>query len=911
MPVFEIGLEDGRKLHIEADDQQAALSGAQHFMDSEQPSGVVAGLRQGLSNLIQGPAETAKQYAGADTSALDAAAKKVATENYRPAPVLDKDGLHLSNLPQSVAEGVPGMAVDIAAAKAASKIPVVGKYAALPAGIASYLMRTRGQAAVERAANSQGEGATPTTGDKAAALATGLVESVPQALGISRFLPGSGALANGSKGVAQAVGRGVGTAATTGAAAGASDVIGQVGATIGTPGGVEVDPLRAGSSAITGATSGALLSSPRVGAEAHSAIKYSEITPEFRDAASRVANRMVDAADGANLAKPEHGLTALNKAEVGIKSELSSALSDLKTRVTLSPDAQNAFDSIQSGKKPTAREYDAIKQSVQSDPRGQQVLDLARDAHMMTVLKGTGRVKGEAFVGGAATKLASSMGLTQHGLAKGALAALAVEHFGSHLIAQSPAALAALGGTYLAARGLDKLSGARSPAQRFVNRFQNPTQGVRTPQAPLPTTPTRPTGPVVPPAPTPWGVEPPAPPDVRPQIQDVAALMAARRANDKLAKVADIASQKDVRDQVRDAAAQMAARRANDQVTRKQTTEQAKDATDLMAARRASVGMQVRDSVEQMNARRANAKLAQSANKADQAQFDAADGAHAAFDRQQARDATELMAARRANEKLTQTQAGRSQADALARTSPLIDEVGGLRAVQNPEFATTASKYIQAANAIKKLTAEPSEEGPGSPGVSKIKKANGKVKETAAPQSLPTQATRRSRREQMPYKGKSDEFKAQSELAKRQRRFNASSEVSRRRSSKRRRARRGAMAELAADHEADADTMASLLDQLHHIRRRSVAMNAVEHYARQMSPEAAAARACEVQHGVHQLDMVEVKTTRKPAGARKRSSRSKGKRTISKASATLKALWQTPEFRERMKARDEKIARLG
>jgi hypothetical protein len=52
MPVFEIGLDDGRKLHIEADDQQAALSGVQHFMTQEQPSGVVAGLREGLSNLI-------------------------------------------------------------------------------------------------------------------------------------------------------------------------------------------------------------------------------------------------------------------------------------------------------------------------------------------------------------------------------------------------------------------------------------------------------------------------------------------------------------------------------------------------------------------------------------------------------------------------------------------------------------------------------------------------------------------------------------------------------------------------------------------------------------------------------------------------------------------------------------------
>jgi hypothetical protein len=81
------------------------------------------------------------------------------------------------------------MAADIGVAKAASKVPVVGKYAALPAGIASYLLRTRGQAALERAQNRTGEAdAQPTTGDKAAALATGAVEAVPQMFSLGRFL---------------------------------------------------------------------------------------------------------------------------------------------------------------------------------------------------------------------------------------------------------------------------------------------------------------------------------------------------------------------------------------------------------------------------------------------------------------------------------------------------------------------------------------------------------------------------------------------------------------------------------------------------------------------------------------------------------------------------------------------------
>jgi hypothetical protein len=136
------------------------------------------------------------------------------------------------------------------------------------------------------------------------------------------------------------------------------------------------------------------------------------------------------------------GYDALTKAEAGIKGELSSAVSDLKSRVQLTPDAENAFQSIQSGKIPSAREYAAIEAATKGDPRAQNALELARDAHVMSVLKGTGKVSGDSFVGGAGAKLAGVLGVTPHSAAKGALAALAVEHLGSHLIAQSPGMLA-------------------------------------------------------------------------------------------------------------------------------------------------------------------------------------------------------------------------------------------------------------------------------------------------------------------------------------------------------------------------------------------------------------------------------------------------------------------------------------
>jgi hypothetical protein len=186
------------------------------------------------------------------------------------------------------------MAADIAVARTVGKIPVIGKFAALPAGVASYLMRTRGQAALERAANRTGEeNATPSAEDKTAALATGAVEAIPQAIGLGRFLPSAGGVAaNGLKGVAQSVGNLAKTVGVTGAASGASDVASQVGATIGTPGGTQVDPLRAGSAAITGGATGGLLAGPRAAADASTAMKYRAVTPELQTAAARVANRM-------------------------------------------------------------------------------------------------------------------------------------------------------------------------------------------------------------------------------------------------------------------------------------------------------------------------------------------------------------------------------------------------------------------------------------------------------------------------------------------------------------------------------------------------------------------------------------------------------------------------------------------
>ena len=37
MPLYQIELDDGRKLHIDADDQNSPLTGAQHFLLNNPP----------------------------------------------------------------------------------------------------------------------------------------------------------------------------------------------------------------------------------------------------------------------------------------------------------------------------------------------------------------------------------------------------------------------------------------------------------------------------------------------------------------------------------------------------------------------------------------------------------------------------------------------------------------------------------------------------------------------------------------------------------------------------------------------------------------------------------------------------------------------------------------------------------
>lgn len=802
------------------------VRGLQPAQGSQPSTGVVAGFREGLANAVGGVGETLKQYGGVDTSMKDTAAK-LAPQNYQPAPVIDKDGVHAGNLPQAVAEGAPGMAADIAAMKLASKVPVIGKYAAIPAGIASYLLRTRGQAAVERAQNRTGDQhAEPNAQDKAVALATGAVESIPQALTIGRFAPGAGAVtATGMKGVGQAAGELAKTAGIAGVGSAASDAASQVGSTIGTDKGVQVDPLRSLNAGATGLAAGALLKAPRTTAEAGGAIKYRNITPELNDAAARVSNRIVEAADGGDLASPKTAGAAFEKAHAGLNTELGNAVRDLKSRVTLGPDAENAFNSLKSGASPSAREMDAIKAAVQGDPAAQQVLELARDSHAMSVLKGTGKQHNGAFVGGLATKVASLGGLTTHGTTKAIAATLAADTLGSHLITYSPAMLGALGGAYGAGYLVDKVTGNRSPVNRFVQRFSDPSKGVR-PQAPvLPQVSQSPSGPKIAQVQMPWGNAAPfAPATGDPhaeQIKDASALMAARRANAALAAAQS-------KQQQRDATEQMNARRANAVMASRQVSQEAQ-----------GVQEQARDAQALMQSRKANATLAKLAAMAE-----------AQGTREQQNDAQALVAARAANARMgAQTQKAQQQdaTDIVASRKAYLDE--NIKSAMDLMDARRANAKLDAASEEGAAPADTA--APAAPivvpkatisarALGKIKKPAGseKVNDSTANAAPEAEGYQPLSPEQMPYRGVPLETRIAKELSKYE---PALRKVYGKKIAAKHNNLKAKLAEISGDWDLpDQEVAGELFNQLDHTKTGKDAADAVSHYAKLLSPGAAA-----------------------------------------------------------------------
>ena len=274
----------------------------QHFAPEQ--SGIVDNARQGAADAISGVGNTMEQYLGKGPVGtwLQQEGKSIAPANFVPSPLVDSSGVHPSNILKSLAYMAPGGAAAAAggtlalaaAPEAALAAPFLGATAvgtAMSAGDAAKA------AAVKRTGDPD---AVPNAADKLRGAAVSTAQSALQAVPMGRYLaPGKSAVANavigntGVRGVLDAGKKALTTAGEQAVSSGAANVVGQVGQSVGTPGGVSVDPTQVANAAAMGGVGGGAFAAKRALPEALDAAKFSGITSDLKPAATQFANRMV------------------------------------------------------------------------------------------------------------------------------------------------------------------------------------------------------------------------------------------------------------------------------------------------------------------------------------------------------------------------------------------------------------------------------------------------------------------------------------------------------------------------------------------------------------------------------------------------------------------------------------------
>jgi hypothetical protein len=256
-------------------------------------TGYAGALQQGLSDVVSGVGKTIKNYVSPGAGeTVEALGEKQAPKNYKPAtedfmkrgaPWYD---FNWSSAPRTIAENAPALATDVLAGLVAKKLG--GKAAGAVASGASYLTRTRGDAAESRAAERTGDAsAAPNTEDKVIAAAAGIPEAALAALGASRFINPAKVASTGIRGVAEAGGKLAATGGIETGVGAAQDVIGQAANTVDTPGGLRVDPKQALGSGLINGMTGTGLASVKAGADVNTARRFRNFDTE---ASQRVAN---------------------------------------------------------------------------------------------------------------------------------------------------------------------------------------------------------------------------------------------------------------------------------------------------------------------------------------------------------------------------------------------------------------------------------------------------------------------------------------------------------------------------------------------------------------------------------------------------------------------------------------------
>lgn len=502
MPIYKIGLDDGRSLQIEADSQEAALAGVQHFQDSEAkaaPSGALAGVTHGTEEAVNSLKETAKDYLGVGDG------PKPSDPNYVPANVTNGSYNPLKwnydQLPQKAAELAPGLAQNVVGATAGAKIGKTfgGSKGAAVGGFLGAVVpqwfSTAGNAAKEDAVRRTGDqNATPDASDLTRAGLTSGVSAAAQALGPMRFVPGANKVAAvGSQGALDSIKKYLATTAIGGASGAAGNTIDQVGNTIGTDKGVQFDPKQAIDAGLGNAALAGVVGAPRAAADVVSATRLRNFDGSNAAATAGYVKRLTDNAGPTGLGNGKNDYTAQENTKRDIRNELSNV-----DNSSFNQDTQNALKLAASG-QPINDDHVGLIES--ADPAAGHLarqLNVAQQAEDFGSYDRAGR-QWTGGLSGVADKYAVSA-LKRHAVLGAASTLGGVSMMGSYGLP----ALASATGAYGAVRAADAMAGLRSPAKAFAQRFADAQAATRLPTAQPPAPPAPPSAPAA----GPWGPKP-------------------------------------------------------------------------------------------------------------------------------------------------------------------------------------------------------------------------------------------------------------------------------------------------------------------------------------------------------------------------------------------------------------------
>ena len=486
-------------LKLSPEEQAATVDHiAQHLpaekSSQEKPSGIVDGLQHGIAEAARGNASTIG-LTGAPTATLDGIAAHAEPKDYHAAHLI-REGGHWYNpsdyqpsaLPQILAEQAPGLAQDASVGYTAGKLapggPTVKALAGMGGFAGSALLRTFGTGAHANADARTGTQNSPVeTTDLTREAAKQAVLAPLNMVGASRILPTS-------KLAGTALTKYLTTVGTEAGVGAAGDVVNQAATTAGSKDGLNVDLNRTAEAAATRAAGSGLLVAPRLATEAAGNAKFSkyEADPETQLAAQALAKRQLGIADGRALVGPLGGTKvaaeAVNGAHADVHNELSAAIKG----ETLSPDNSNVMSRIKGGGNATPSEVASL--ATEASPA---TMHLARQALISKQLRDSGNLTDNSFSGGLSGAMDKLSPINSPIKATAATTAAAIAGhaglgagLGAAIGSVAPAGLGALFATYLAAHGIDKMTGSRSPAQAFAERFGGTEAPTRLPGAPAP-----------------------------------------------------------------------------------------------------------------------------------------------------------------------------------------------------------------------------------------------------------------------------------------------------------------------------------------------------------------------------------------------------------------------------------------